>query len=264
MTLKEIAAHEDVAELTAPDIEPCRPPRRPRRRRAAANEVAPQAQAKTVCIPTRKEIAAAGRIIERLDRADTKSQMFFDFDREKKKVVNTHPDQLISQLSLMDSFATSYVHVSDALLQQLITICGKGGQDPDGRELSQAVAMVQAIAPQDETEAMLAVQMVAVHKATMTAASRLGQVQADANVLIKLTRTFTAQIDALRNWRLKGTQVIHVYHHRGDTLLEPPGAAAKSKEQPHGPYGPTECRSPLRGEIEAIAADLPRPCREGR
>ena len=66
----------------------------------------------------------------------------------------------------MDSFATGYVHVSDALLQQLITICGKGGQDPDGRELSQAVAMVQAIAPRDETEAMLAVQMVAVHKAS--------------------------------------------------------------------------------------------------
>ena len=50
----------------------------------------------------------------------------------------------------------------------------------------------------------------------MAAASRLGQVQAGANVLIKLTRTFAAQVDALRNWRLKGTQIIHVYHHRGD------------------------------------------------
>ena len=60
--------------------------------------------------------------------------------------------------------------------------------------------MVQAIAPQDETEAMLAVQMVAVHKATSRGlkardAQGRDQEQTDANALIKLTRTFTAQVE---------------------------------------------------------------------
>ncbi len=172
----------------------------------------------------------------------------------------------------MDSFATGYVHVSDALLKQLAKVWGGPRRDLDGSELSQAVAMVQGIAPRDETEAMLALQMVAVHKAVIGAASRLGdaqgrdQEQTGANALSKLTRTFAAQVDALRNWRLNGTQTIHVYHDRGDAGPvangEPPGGHTKNKGQPHGPYGSTERRPPLRGEIEAIAAGLPRPGRQ--
>ena len=82
---------------------------------------------------------------------------------------------------------------------------------------------------------MLAVQMVAVHKAALATASRLGeantrdQQQAAANALSKLTCTFTAQVEALRNGRLNGCNrsmsTIIVASPRPSPRPSPPGGA---------------------------------------
>ena len=115
----------------------------------ALTDLHPQRKEPIGYFPSDHEIAAARRLLERRARDDARSQLFFEAVPESGgKVTSKHPDVLVSQLSLMDSFSTGYVHVSDALLTQLTKIsCRDHDQDVSGRALAQAVAMVQGIAP---------------------------------------------------------------------------------------------------------------------
>jgi hypothetical protein len=80
------------------------------------------------------------------------------------------------------------------------------------------LSVIQGIGPRDELEAMLAAQMAAVHMATMTFARRLAHVdnipQQDSasNAFNKLTRTFAAQVEALKRYRTGGEQKVTVQH----------------------------------------------------
>lgn len=82
-----------------------------------------------------------------------------------------------------------------------------------------ALAAVQEIEPHDGVEAMLAVQMVAVHnaamgflrKATLPEQTFEG-VDANVNRAAKLLRTYVAQVEALSRLRTKGQQTIKVEH----------------------------------------------------
>ena len=80
------------------------------------------------------------------------------------------------------------------------------------------LAVVTAIEPKDEIEAMLAAQMAAVHMATMTFARRLNHVdnipQQDSaeRAFNKLTRTFATQMEALKRYRTGGQQKVTVEH----------------------------------------------------
>jgi len=68
------------------------------------------------------------------------------------------------------------------------------------------------IAPRNETEAMLAAQMVAVHAAAIAALRRLKgaemitQLDSNGNLAIKLLRTFTTQVETLQ--RLRGKEAL--------------------------------------------------------
>lgn len=72
--------------------------------------------------------------------------------------------------------------------------------------------------PRDELEAMLAIQMGAVHQATMMMARRLNHVetipQQDAaeRALNKLARTYAMQMEALKRYRTSGQQKVTVEH----------------------------------------------------
>jgi hypothetical protein len=74
------------------------------------------------------------------------------------------------------------------------------------------------VQPRDELEAMLALQMGAIHQATMMMARRLNHVdnlrQQDAaeRALNKLTRTYTTQMEALKRYRTGGQQKVTVEH----------------------------------------------------
>lgn len=79
------------------------------------------------------------------------------------------------------------------------------------------LASVRAVAPRDETEALLAVQMAAIHDATLRAAATLAkskQLEAydtTSNAMNKLARTFTLQLDSLKRYRTT-EQSIRVHH----------------------------------------------------
>jgi hypothetical protein len=164
----------------------------------------------------------------------------------------------------MDAFATGYCYFSDAMMRHLREIC----RDPntlelDPARLAEAVAIIQGIAPQSEAEAMLAVQMVAIQNATMMAAGQLATAQFRehhhwaASSLSKCARTFAMQMEALKNFRLNGTQHIHVYHHRPEAPASPGGI--ENGSQCYEPGRPNERSSKVLSEVKAIAAGLPRP-----
>src|SRR5208283_33464 len=75
------------------------------------------------------------------------------------------------------------------------------------------VSVVKDIGPRDQIEAMLAAQMAAVQLATMTFARHLAngenipQQDSAERAFNKLARTFTTQMEALKNYRSKGALI---------------------------------------------------------
>ena len=72
--------------------------------------------------------------------------------------------------------------------------------------------------PRDEAEAMLIAQMIATHELAMTFARRLKRTEnipqqdSAVNGLTKLTRTYAAQMEALKRYRSGGEQKMTVQH----------------------------------------------------
>jgi uncharacterized protein RhaS with RHS repeats len=85
-------------------------------------------------------------------------------------------------------------------------------------EINGALAAVTGLGARDETEGMLATQMVATHIAAMRALQRLGgsetvaQQDRNGNLAVKLLRTYTMQLGALQRYRGKGQQKVTVEH----------------------------------------------------
>jgi hypothetical protein len=103
------------------------------------------------------------------------------------------------------------------LFQQLVNISSKGSEEDKDATFCALVA-VNGIDAQNELEAMLGAQMVAIHNASMTMARRLAHVdtlqQQDSaeRALNKLTRTYAMQLQALGKYRSGGKQQVTVKH----------------------------------------------------
>lgn len=99
-----------------------------------------------------------------------------------------------------------------------IAVIGAQGRKVDETASNFLLSVVRSIKPRDELEALLAVQMGAIHSATMMMARRLNHVdtipQQDAaeRALNKLARTFATQLEALKRYRTGGQQKVIVEH----------------------------------------------------
>lgn len=95
---------------------------------------------------------------------------------------------------------------------------GRHGAKVDQGASNFLLSVVRAVEPRDELEALLAVQMGAIHQATMMMARRLNHVetipQQDAaeRALNKLARTYAIQLEALKRYRTGGQQKVTVEH----------------------------------------------------
>jgi hypothetical protein len=151
--------------------------------------------------------------------------------------------------SLQDTFGTSDFSFADGLFGQLLNVTHYDRDAAvDATTANAALAAVAGIGSRDETEAMLATQMVATHGASMELLRRAMQAQyrqnlQDAgNLAVKLLRTYTAQLEALQRYRGKGQQKVtveHVHVHEGGQAIvgnveasRGVGASPKTKEQP--------------------------------
>lgn len=95
---------------------------------------------------------------------------------------------------------------------------GSHGAKIDAENSNFLLSVVRAVQPRDELETMLAVQMGAIHAATMMMARRLNNVetipQQDAaeRALNKLARTYAMQMETLKRYRTGGQQRVIVEH----------------------------------------------------
>ena len=119
--------------------------------------------------------------------------------------------------------------------------------------------------------------MAAIHNATIVAAARLTRVEtitqqdSASNMLNKLARTFTAQVEALKKYRSAGEQTIRVQHvtvnEGGQAIVgnvsQGGGGTAKNEGQPHEPSAENEFSPPLLGHEQALTAEMLSACRPG-
>src|SRR4051812_46375454 len=170
---------------------------------------------------------------------------------------------------VMNAFGTTSTDLAERLMTQIITATHLQSSNEPVAEanLNAALAAVTGIAPRDEAEAMLAAQMVGVHWLAMDLlrkANDRARLNDAGNMAVKLLRTFTAQLEALKRYRSAGEQRVVVQHQHVNVTADqavvqvngtPPalqgeGAASKSEERSHGPGEPQavafEPGSPLR------------------
>jgi hypothetical protein len=85
--------------------------------------------------------------------------------------------------------------------------------------VNSALALIEAVAPKDEIEGALALQMACTHMAAMAILARFeGGFGAERRTAVlcsaagRLLRTYVAQVDALRRLRQGGSQFVRVEH----------------------------------------------------
>lgn len=123
--------------------------------------------------------------------------------------------------ALQTIFGTKHPEMATALMQHCLKVL-KGSEtsdeQPGNDERLFMLTVVAEIKPRDAVERMLAVQMAATHVALirsgrwLAGAEHVEQVKAHYSGFTKLTRTFAAQVEALRKHRNGGKQTVTVQH----------------------------------------------------
>jgi hypothetical protein len=119
---------------------------------------------------------------------------------------------------LEDAFGTHGRAFAATQLDKLVQWCqGKDGV-VDPVTLNGMLAVVEGARPENEIQAMLAIQMAMTHTAAQQALRRLTrvdqipQVDSAGNIAVKLLRTFTMQAETLAKLQRGGEQIVKVVH----------------------------------------------------
>ena len=147
---------------------------------------------------------------------------------------------------------------------------GRGQDRPQQDQMNAGVAAVAAIEPQDEVEAMLAIQMFGTHSlaADMLVKAKQArttdEVERYGTLATKMLRTYTAQIEALSRLRRGGEQKVtveHVHVYDGGQAIvgnvnspdaQPQlrgGGRLENGNQPHAPIEPRALAVALGQEV---------------
>ena len=128
-----------------------------------------------------------------------------------------HPDRAIAYRLLMEALGTSNSDFLSGLLSQLAN-CGSRDGKIDESGLNFMLSVIKDIKPRDQLEAMLAAQMAGIHMTILTFMRQLAfvdnipQQDSAGALLIKLNRTFAAQMETLKRYRTGGEQKVTVQH----------------------------------------------------
>ena len=164
--------------------------------------------------PQKAKVRAAGtRAQERGDGPAMKLAMRGDV----LNVTYEHRNPTAAAVLLMADLATCDPAFHAAVTGQIASI-GAHGRKVDEGNSNFLLSVVRAVQPRDELETLLAVQMGAIHAATMMLARRLNHVetipQQDAaeRALNKLARTYAMQMETFKRYRTGGQQKVIVEH----------------------------------------------------
>lgn len=198
-----------------------------------------------------------------------------------------HDDREAWELMICEAFGTRSHSTMWTFLDQLRGMMGErhNGEQwvPDEFAVNAALNMVNAAKPQNELEAALVAQMVAVHFMTMKAAQQHGSSSMldprDAAMIARLARTYAGQIETLgklqgkvksQNINVTYERHDHVHHHVHDERhVHLEGGGAGKRGQGFGPTlaeslasGPSRA-SLSRAEAERFALPEARDTGEG-
>ena len=211
----------------------------------------------------------------------------------KLQVMQTGVHADAADARLMNAFGTTDLDLAQCLATQIANAANL--QPPNEpvsiANLNAAVAAVTGIAPRDEAEAMLAAQMVGVHWIAMALLNKAGSTNDrgllnDAgNMAVKLLRTYPAQLDALKRYRLAGEQRVVVQHQHVNVTAEQAavqlngggypasgeeGVVSKTEERSHeqrlghAPEPAMLCQEPARDAVPVAGCDGPDPLSASR
>jgi hypothetical protein len=128
-----------------------------------------------------------------------------------------HPHRDMASALLMEALGSVDADFVDGLLGHLLTASAEDGQINEAG-IKFMLASIKDIKPTDQLEAMLAAQMAAVFRATMTCSGRLvganepRDQEIAASTLNKCARTFAILMDTLKRYRTGGEQTVTVQH----------------------------------------------------
>lgn len=170
--------------------------------------------------PTSEEAAALVRHNKRAKRNPDLPKMKCDVERVgdaiTARLATDHADPTTAYHLIADALNTSNMPFVYGWLKEASGLGMKAQGDIDIDQMNYGIAIATGIKPRDNVEAMLALQMAAVHMATMKAAATLGTTTTAKSWALyessvnKLGRTFTTQMEALKRYRGKGNQRIVV------------------------------------------------------
>ena len=173
---------------------------------------------------TDEEKARVARYLERLKREPVKFEIVKK-ESGNPELVHHATDEKLTMARFMEALGTPDPGLHQYLLNQVVQTF-KGCVSSEGFDYTKmaefsnnAMALLNGIQPQDEIEGMLAVQMIAVHNMVMETiklAMVTGQTfqwkEASINHATRMSRTFTAQMEALKRYRTGGQQKVIVEH----------------------------------------------------
>ena len=133
--------------------------------------------------------------------------------RQAPRIKMRGKEMIAAREDMMQALGTDSQEFMDGVLRQLANAVSKG-EDANEQGINFALAVIAGVEPKDELETMLAMQMVAIHLATMTFTRRLAHVETldqqhgSERALNKLARQFAMQLEALKRYRTGGEQKV--------------------------------------------------------
>lgn len=137
----------------------------------------------------------------------------------------THSDANGAAAMINNVFGTTSADFSCRALAHIASTNNASQDGATTEATNSGLALMGAIAPRDELEAALAVQMVATHELAMLMLTRsrnagyVEQVREYGNLATKLSRTFTGQMKELADWRRDGAQIVKHIHISGGQAM---------------------------------------------
>jgi hypothetical protein len=232
--------------------------------------------------PGPRETAAIEHARARVKARKSRFALHEERKEDKLSLGPEHSDLEGYGKRLLDAFGTSSIDFAETEARRLSKGLGQSNSAPaDIKVLNAALAMVDGIQPENEVEAMLASQMAMTHALTMQAMMRAHwaeyqpEYQIAGNLAIKLSRTFTMQMEALSKLRRGGEQTVrveHVHVHSGGQAIvgavNHPGGGGVivgNQNQPHatGDAGalvlaagaPVLCQDPEREAVPVTSGE---------
>ncbi|MBL6600308.1 MAG: hypothetical protein ISP41_15590 [Alphaproteobacteria bacterium] len=162
-----------------------------------------------------------------------------------------HPDKVQGKLKRLGG--SNYDDFNQTLANQVVNTLWMPeatNSETRNRMIQTVMAAMTGIAPQDETEGMLAAQMVATHNAALECYRRAmieGQTfegrEQNLRFADRLSKTYAQQLDALKRYRRKADQTVRiervVVNDGGQAIVgnvtRGGGDGDETDEQPHAP-----------------------------